>query len=232
MLGFHSRDLSAFAAAAACLGAMIVVGSQRARDPADNQAYFTAVARSISEIPYRIGPWIGADVEVQLPAIQLLRPNKLLQRRFTKSDGSETFSLLFVHCSDARDMQGHYPPICYPAHGWVIEESTRSDFVLGQFRVPCTIYRLVAIRQGERRAMTILNFFAVPSEEEVLAADMDAVNRASAASERAWLGSAQIQLILPENASIDDMSRLMADVGPAIEPAIWKVVHGARTVDE
>lgn len=229
MIAMNKRKAIAFVPTLLALLTMVVFGNEPLRAGRADQAYFDGVAAAIAGIPYRIGPWIGADVEAQAPAIKLLRPNKLLQRRYLTSDGSSSFSLLLVHCSDARDMQGHYPPVCYPAHGWVIDESERTEFVLGPSRIPSMVYRLSSIRQGEERTMTILNFFAVPSGGESLAADMAAVNRASATTARSGLGAAQFQLIVPGRVPSDEMTRLMQEVGPAIEPPIRKVIHGVGT---
>ncbi len=222
------RTAVSFAAAVVALGGLLMFGTQRTRDEAQYEEYFERVSSAISLIPYRIGAWVGADAEAQAPAIRMLRPNKLLQRRYVSQDGSPNFSLLFVHCSDARDMQGHYPPVCYPAHGWNILRSEQTDFVLGQSRVPCKVYQLDALRQGRTLEMTILNFFAVPSQGEALAADMSAVNRASLASSQSWLGAAQVQLIVHGTVTPEEMTRLMQEVSPAIEPAIREVIHGER----
>lgn len=218
------KDLVAFFPALALLIGMIALSSDRAPTPEADEQYLTRVSEAISGIPYRIGRWIGADVEAQAPAVRLLRPNKLLQRRYVLPDGSDSISLLVVHCSDARDMQGHYPPVCYPAHGWIIERSSPTDFAIGGFRVPAKVYELTSIRQGTERRMSILNFFVVPSESQALAADMEAVNRASAASARSGQGAAQMQLIVPNHRSIEDITRLMEEFAPALEPAIEKVI--------
>lgn len=232
MSGPDRRTVAAFIPAFAVLFAMVVLGFRRTGNAEHQQEYFAAVSAAISEIPYRIGDWIGADSEPQAPAIQLLRPNKLLQRRYTTVDGTRSFSILFVHCSDARDMEGHYPPVCYPSHGWSMEESTDSDFILGSARVPCKIYRMKAVRRGDEREMTILNFFAFPSNVSGLSADMAAVSRAASSATVSSLGSAQFQLILQGEVSPAEMIGLMKEVGPVIEPAVWRVVRGTRSIHE
>lgn len=232
VLGADRRAALSFIPAVAILVAMIIFGIRRTSDPARDKDYFADVSAAISDIPYRIGGWIGADMEAQAPAIQLLRPNKLLQRRYAKLDGAHSFSILFVHCSDARDMEGHYPPVCYPAHGWIMVDSTPSDFILGSARVPCTIYRMKTVRNGDERRMTILNFFAFSSTVAGLAADMTAVSQVSSSAAISSRGAAQFQLILQDGASLDEVTQLMQEIGPAVEPAVWSVVRGARSFDE
>ena len=229
MTTIDKRTGLSFAAAVLALGAILAFGVERPRDGTQYTEYFERVSEKMSAIPYRIGDWIGQDVDAQAPAIRILKPNKLLQRQYASVDGSTKFSLFMIHCTDARDMQGHYPPVCYPAHGWTIIRTERSDFVLGQSRVPCKVYQLDALRQGRTLEMTILNFFAVPSQQEALAADMSAVNRASLASSRSWMGAAQVQLIVHGIVPPEEMTRLMQEVSPAIESAVREVIHGDRS---
>lgn len=224
MAAWNPRESVCIALSLVALIAMLTVGARPTADAGRDQAYLTAVSDAIASIPYRIGPWIGKDMEPQAPAIELLKPNHLLQRRYVRSDGSTMFSLLFVHCSDARDMQGHYPPICYPAQGWVISSSEQRSFRLGSTTVPAVVYQLTGIRSHQERRMTILNFFVVPSDSEPFTPDMSGVNRASAASARSFLGAAQVQLILHEQVPAERITTLMEELAPAIEPAVRKVI--------
>jgi hypothetical protein len=219
--------LISISGAALLLFAALLVGTEAERGPSRNQAYLDAISASVSALPYRIGKWIGADIEPQAPAIELLKPNSLLQRRYISTDGTESFTILFVHCGDARDMQGHYPPVCYPANGWVLASASATRFVLGRDHAPSTIYRFRSVRNGSEQRMTILNFFAVPSEAEPMAADMIAVNRAAGGSARAALGAAQAQLIVTGSVSDEHMITLMEEIAPALEPIVSKVIHAS-----
>lgn len=236
MRAMDRRTAVSFGTALTVLVTLAVLGSEPPRDASRHDEYFQRVSEAISAIPYRIvaqatgdTAWIGADAEAQAPAIRLLRPNKLLQRRYVSQDGTATFSLLFIHCTDARDMQGHYPPVCYPAHGWTIDRATQTDFILGPSRAPCTVYHLSALRHGRTMTMTILNFFAVPWVSESLSANMSSVNRAALSSSRSWIGAAQIQVIVSDDVSEEHMTSLMRQIAPAIEPAIREVIDGQRT---
>ncbi len=222
------KSVSTFVIAAGLLVAMIVSGGLGVKAAGSSEAYLAAVADGIGAIPYRIGRWIGADVEAQAPAVRLLKPNKLLQRRFMSDSGEEGFSLLVVHCSDVRDMQGHYPPMCYPASGWTLDATTPADFAMGAISTPCRIYSLSRLRDGAEQQMTILNFFVVPSQTESLAPDMGALNRAAASLTRSGLGAAQVQLIMAGDVAPDRILKLMEEIAPSLEPAIWKVVNADR----
>ncbi|MDY7108295.1 MAG: exosortase-associated EpsI family protein, partial [Planctomycetota bacterium] len=76
------------------------------------------IAAAMEGVPFFVGDWVGEDEAVPREAQKLLRPNAILSRRYRRPGGT-WLHLLVVHCSDARDMLGHYPPICYPSAGWV-----------------------------------------------------------------------------------------------------------------
>src|SRR5580658_8411121 len=90
--------------------------------PADAAKYLEASRKAIDGISLSlVGPtgeqWTGTDVPVAAAATELLRPNTILSRDYVSQSTGQTATLLIVDCSDARDLQGHYPPRCYPAQG-------------------------------------------------------------------------------------------------------------------
>ena len=87
-----------------------------------------------------IDGWIGTDVPQPPEAIQLLRPNRILSRRYTKPGSREAVDLLIVHCEDVRDMLGHHPPVCYPAHGWTKTHDQPKRYEAGGVDIPARSY--------------------------------------------------------------------------------------------
>src|SRR6185295_1872887 len=82
------------------------------------------VADVIEQVPWNIPPWHGEPKgQIQPEAQRLLRLNAMLSRQYTCTD-RPTVHILLVHCGDARDMTGHYPPICYPSSGWIAEDES------------------------------------------------------------------------------------------------------------
>src|SRR5688572_8404758 len=85
--------------------------------PQDVEPYHARAKAAVDQVPYFIGTWTGADVEIPVAAQKLLRPNAILNRRFVDSSPGDprssypVASLLIVQCRDSRDMVGHYPPI-------------------------------------------------------------------------------------------------------------------------
>ncbi len=192
--------------------------------------YFQRVAGAIERIPYRIGPWLGRDVETQPAAVRLLRPNKLMQRRYTDPATGEDVSLLLVHCGDVRDMAGHYPPVCYPAHGW--KETASADAyetiqLLGQ-SARARVYRFTQRRDGVLREMSVVNFFVLPGGESHVTPDMDDLERATQRRASATLGSAQVQILTSERMTGEQRREVVGEFVRAIEPSLREVARGVE----
>ena len=127
--------------------------------PDDAAAYHARVRAVAADLPYRIGEWVGSDVETPPAAIAMLKPNVLRCRRFVHQSTGEHATMMIVQCQDARDMSGHYPPICYPAHGWTLRESTRKDLVVAGIPVPTRIYRFTIESIDRFDEILVYNFF-------------------------------------------------------------------------
>lgn len=188
-----------------------------------SEEYFASVRAAIELIPYRIGDYIGDDAPPTPAAIKLLRPNKILQRRYVDPATGRHVSLLIVHCGDVRDMQGHYPPVCYPAHGWKMESAERATAPLGGQAMPAMSYLFSRSDKGLTQQMRILNFFVLP-DGRVLAddADLDKVSKSRAG---AGLGSAQVQLVFSESIDASEQAALVERFARAVEPVVRAVVR-------
>ncbi len=165
------------------------------------------VAAAVDEVPYRIGSWSGQDASVPEAANELLRPNALLSRRYVNLHTGERIDFLFVHCGDSRDMQGHYPPVCYPNSGWVFtsgqKESEPVELQASGKSIPGLEYRFSRIDQWPNRSeIRIFNFFVLPNGE--LTHDIDEVGKRIN-----WLGAsiqgvAQVQILTQADMSRED----------------------------
>jgi len=185
------------------------------------------VAEAVAAMPYRIGSWAGRDVDVPEAAVRLLRPNAMISRRFTNLERGLTIDFTIVHCGDARDMLGHYPPVCYPSAGWVADDSIRTRPFPSTSRrghVPTVRmniagreadvhhYQFSRIRDyGETVRIQIFNFFVLPSGE--ITYDIADVSRRTN-----WLGAsvhgvAQVQLLMsasvPADVAIEGANELL-----------------------
>ncbi|MEO1278713.1 MAG: exosortase-associated EpsI family protein, partial [Planctomycetota bacterium] len=94
-----------------------------------SEAYFRQVSQAIDALPMQIEGYIGRDRPPLPAAIEMLRPNRLVQREYADPVTGESFSVLIVHCGDVRDMMGHYPPVCYPSNGWEMDGTEAEEIV-------------------------------------------------------------------------------------------------------
>jgi hypothetical protein len=185
--------------AAAVLVALLVLGGTGPFIVApEASGYMKRVAEEIDRVPHQFGPWLGVDIPTTPAAVELLKPNRVIQRRYTNAQTGETFELLIVHCGDVRDMDGHYPPICYPAHGWTLGGRVNAELGLTVTDAPARSYRFSRTNDIETVEMIVTNLFAVPAEEgPAFGADLTLIQSAGRVRTRARLGAAQVQVITP-----------------------------------
>jgi len=182
------------ASAGTLLITLLFVGGISLRRPPGLDEYFLRVRESIDAIPWRIGGWNGKEVPPTPGARRLLRPNVIVQRQYTDEQG-RVVAMLIVHCGNVRDMDGHYPPICYPGLGWRLEGTSERTIGTGRESLPATDYSFTRREDGLESSLLVTDFFVLPSAEQPVHARIDAVRAASRSAAIAGLGSAQIQFV-------------------------------------
>jgi len=214
--------------AALLLVAVIAFGGIDSRPAAGAAEYNAAVRTSIEQIPYRVGAWVGVDSEPTQAAVRLLTPNKILQRRYINSTTGASVSLLIVHCGDVRDMLGHYPPVCYPAHGWRAVATEPTVISVNGAPASTRLYQFSRREDMVEHRMSVLDFFVLPGQQRVIFADMDEVERAARSGASGGLGVAQIQLVFAGDASVEDRRVVTGEILLAIENAVHAIGRGVQ----
>ncbi len=198
---------------AATLLAGIVNEQRRHIKPADVEPYHARAKAAMDAVPYVIGEWTGRDDEITPAAQKLLRPNAILNRAYQTPPGRfhREASLLIVQCRDSRDMVGHFPPICYRAHGMTaesfpgcsakVEAGLWRDWPVGNETIPGVEYRFTHRRHGEFWRTTVYNFFIVPQKGMVR--DMQGIADAAEDYQQRYYGAAQFQVVFTSLASED-----------------------------
>jgi len=181
--------------------------------------YHEAVRRAANAFPIRHGDWEGTEIAVPQPAARLLRPNVLFARHYEGHRRLLEANLVFVHCTDARDMNGHYPPNCYPSSGWVLDgPGHRAEISVGRTSIPVMAYEFSRSELGAVRRSLVYNFFVLPSG---FATTMAEVSRASGDQRWRSLGAAQVQVVIdpsiPETTRLEIASELLEPLVPIIE---------------
>ena len=179
--------------------------------------YHADIAKQISEFPYQIGRWVGQDVVIPTSAQEILQPNGLISRRFTRYGGNGTLTFALIHCIDLRDMDGHHPPRCYPASGWSInqeyptEESETIDVRIGDVRTEMSVYRF---KQGgpveSGNELTVVSVFVTPMagmvNDMAVLQDLGSMGRGASS-----LGVGQIQLVMSGDVQRTDLKKIVDD---------------------
>ena len=173
------------------------------------------IAAALSEAPYFInGKWVGEDARDKIPreAQQLLRPNAILSRSYA-APGEPTMHILVIHCGDARDMIGHYPPVCYPSSGWMSRDPQAADRVLRVLdqEFPMREYCFSRARHlaGED-SIRIFNTFVLP--DGLVTPKIEAINRQSERLAVTKRGVAQVQVIMMATVPVEQAQAAAAEL--------------------
>jgi hypothetical protein len=160
---------------------------------ADAAPYHRHVQEEAARLPLHFDNWLGVDVPVPQGAVNLLKPNVLISRRYQEMDSGRTVTLLLVQCTDARDLLGHYPPICYAGQGWQLVSAETRDWETDGGTVHGTRYRFKTSGGGFENETTIDNFMVLPGG--ATARNMDEVHVAAQDRTRKYFGAAQVQIV-------------------------------------
>ena len=178
-------------------------------------------------MPYRIGRFIGVDAEVPPGAVELLQPNRILQRRFKDPVTGEQFSLVIVHCKIAKDMAGHFPPNCYPRAGWeATEEADTVSLEAADTIVNASLYHFSLDNGLLPTRIDILNFFVVPSGPQRYGSDMRLIDLASRSAAGSRLGAAQVQIITPRGMDEATRESIWAQTMDVALPVLTEIAGG------
>jgi len=176
--------------------------------PDDFEPYHRHAKVAIESLPNMIRSWNGVDADDQIPkeAQILLKPNKILFRRYTDTSLASLNSprladLLIVQCKQSGDMVGHYPPICYPSHGEQMVVNQPRDWQVGRMTITGMEYQFVKIEDGQEKRKTVYNFMIVPNRGMVR--DMDGVKAAAEDYQQRYYGAAQFQVVFHGLSELD-----------------------------
>jgi exosortase len=191
------------------------------------EPYHAAVRDAAMELPRRIGPWVGRDTEIPEAARALLRPNVMLSRRYQHERTGRSFELLLVQCADARDMEGHFPPVCYPAFGWNQADADPEVFRLDGLSVAAMSYKFVRQSSGGRRyGAWVTNIILLPQGR--FATTMSEIRRLAGTYSDRFFGAAQVQLVFDDRWTESERNQAAEQVLAALRPLMDLVLSGSE----
>ncbi len=207
-------------------GAMLVgiAFSQRVSvDQNAVEAYHLRMKEAIGAMPVEHGGWVSSEVPIPPSATKLLRPNALIAREYrTQEHGGLGATILVVQCADIRDMQGHYPPNCYPAHGWSSGEH-HLDASFGE--LDAMRYEFVQTAGNKEAGITVYNLFILPSG--AVTHSMDDVRRAGADYVVRPYGAAQLQVVINSGVAREHHAWILSEMSVMARPVVETLLEGA-----
>lgn len=201
----------------------IAVSQRVSTDSEAVEAYHAEVREAALAFPVDFGVWIGHDVDLPPSATKLLRPNAIVAREYrTDVRGGISVTLMLVQCEDIRDMQGHYPPNCYPAHGWE-DGSVEEGVPFGELEA--VRYEYTRRAGNQDRGITVYNLFVMPTGQ--VTTSMDAVRRAGADYLMRPYGAAQVQLVIAGEIDRSEHAWILEQMRAVAEPVLDVLLAGA-----
>lgn len=198
-----------------------------------SDAYFAQVRQAIDALPMQIEGYVGRDRPPLPAAVEMLRPNRLLQREYADPVTGQSFSVLVVHCGDVRDMMGHYPPVCYPSNGWTID-GVESEVIerADAGPIPITRYRVSRGDGTLELSKVIANTFVVPRADSPLGRDDRALDSVTRTRWNSGLGAAQVQIITDANMDQATRARIERGVADRLSTLIEAVANPSAVEDQ
>jgi hypothetical protein len=174
--------------------------------------------------PTHFGTWVSLDAPIPEAAITMLRPNLTISRKYSNIETGEEATLLLVQCRDARDLFGHYPPVCYAAHGFKVIESSARDWQLDGLTIHGMEYTFTSTRPDVMTSMVIYDFMILPNGKTCR--DMDGVYASARDPQRRQLGAAQLQILLSPTMPQEQRDALFLSLVQSNRPTINAILAG------
>jgi hypothetical protein len=204
------------------LGVMTMAALSRP-GPDSAEHHHARVRKMARAMPRTIGDWSARDIEPPASAVKLLRPNVLMHRRYASPRGASV-DLLLVQCRDARDMVGHYPPVCYPAHGWQAGAAHPEQWIAAGRTVQGMEYEYMKAEALQTVSQVVTNLIILPERRFVMG--MRDVQAAATDSRRRHYGAAQLQIVQDASVPPEDRRRTVIELLEGCGPVLDALTSG------
>ena len=191
------------------------------------RAEIARVAGAIDSLPFIHATLIGRETEPMPAAVEMLRPERIVQRVYTDTESSDRFSLVIVFSPDARDLAGHYPPVCYPNAGWLRAGEQVVHIETGPHTIEAISYRFnrPAGADGSVVGTVATSFFIVPGNEQPFQSQQRAVEAAARDRRAAGLGAVHVMIGLDGDPDDAERARLLNRAGEVLSSMIDRIAN-------
>ena len=115
----------------------------------------------LSEFPIRIGQWVGRDVPISENIQRVAGNDDFLSRLYVNESSDQWVNIYIAYTARPRSMLGHRPQVCYPANGWIHENTEHIQLVSnsGQ-KIKCLLHNFQKSTAGSEE-IVVLNYYIV-----------------------------------------------------------------------
>lgn len=202
----------------------------RARDSA---SFVRQVEKVFDSMPKKLqsdsAVWLQRRV-VPVPSSQvdILALNAAISREYVRLGTFPTAAatIFVAYCDDARSMEGHHPPVCYPASGWSLLGDSSEGFSVQHPRaeeLKCTSYRF---RKGDLELSVVNGFFCAPN---FFAATMEEAREVVKPSLLGGQGLFQFQILFQGPLSGPDLKQYASEIIRSIPRMVFDLVSEGRS---
>jgi hypothetical protein len=202
------------------------VAMHRPESMVRNHEHIRALAEAL---PHRIGAWVGEDVVVPVQALNVLRPNVMLSRRYVNLENGCNAGFLLVHCSDAHAMAGHFPLRCYTARGWDVQGSRPRDWKVDSLLLSGMEYTFSLDGEGMgskgARSIIVANCLFRPGGKVLR--DMDAMIKSVIGAGGQASGAGQMQIYFDAGVPQNERDAAVVALAGGYKEVIEAILSGA-----
>jgi hypothetical protein len=203
-------------------------------DRAEADRRVSVVGSRVASIPYRLGDWVGRDIELPAAALEILHSSAAVSRNYSNLLTGEQARLAIVFCGDVRDMLGHHPPSCYPSSGWTAGRAAGDPPGAGSLRLKLHGREVVANvfrfskpdPAGGERQITIVGFFALPGVG--MTPDPAVVRSRSTRRAVSSRGAGQVQVLFDGFPAFEKAGTIASDLLQSIPESTFEMLIGDR----
>lgn len=185
----------------------VLHGNERSSDDVINQHRATVV-QQVNAIPFAIGDWIGSEKPLHLQEQELLNPIASYRRTYRKLSESPGIDLVIVASSNARNLVGHEPGICFVRQGWKLVSKQDLHWHCAGLEINGTNYRF-QFESNKNQYKQVASVLVTPGRPT----SGDPATVASAASDyrRSAFGAAGIQLLYDRAVPDDEWEAITSE---------------------
>lgn len=120
-----------------------------------------ALNHPLAELPLEIGPWRGTEIPLDKRLLDFAGCDDSVYRHYVAGGSGDSLDLYVAYAARPAKMLGHRPQQCYPAHGWMHQETRKSRIDLPeQPGFDCLIHLFRRPPPGHGTVM-VLNYYVL-----------------------------------------------------------------------